>query len=82
MSGLLARAGEQSAVADAVMGWFRARRRLIGAVEFFSRSTHGPLAHPLDGAAEQNQCRWVEYEAFERATLAPNLVTDELLTID
>ncbi len=79
MSGLLARSGDEVAVAEACMGWFRSRRRLVGAVEFFSRSAAGPLAEALQTASDTGGCPWVEYDSFERATVRPGEVTDELL---
>ncbi|MFT6395841.1 MAG: CelD/BcsL family acetyltransferase involved in cellulose biosynthesis [Bradymonadia bacterium] len=80
MSGLLVRDGHVANVANALFAWFRARRRVIGAVEFFARSAEGPLAVALQEASVANRCGWVEYEAFERATVSPSLITDELLT--
>ena len=77
MSGLLLRAGREEEAADALFGWFRARRHRIGAIEFFSRSADG-VAH-LESSAERCGLQWVEYERFERATLIPSAIDDELI---
>jgi CelD/BcsL family acetyltransferase involved in cellulose biosynthesis len=77
MSGLLLRSGSAAAAADAIFGWFRSRRRRIGAVEFFARSAAaGECVQP---AAARAGVEWVEYERFDRATLVPGEIDDTLI---